>query len=541
MKAMTILFSLDSNSLLNGAKSYESMIKNLVSEYNMSDVVEIIETGSFGFYGKGSVFQILPDDVYYIVNSTDELKEIFEEHVLKGRNVPKFLLDKEKLTLADISKLKETRIVLRNVGLIDPSSIEEYIGRDGYVALYKALKMKQTEIIDILKDSGLRGRGGAGFPTGLKWEMTLKSKNDRKYVLCNADEGEPGTFKDRLILEGDPHSVLEAMAIGGYAVGAQLGYIYIRGEYHNSIQKVQKAIDDAESAGLLGDHIFGSDFSFKISIRPGAGAYVVGDETALMESLEGKVGRPRLKPPYPTEYGLYGKPTLINNVETFANVPWIILNGSNAFKSYGTQRSKGTKVFSLIGNVNSKGVAELPLGSTLRELIYGFGGGIANGRNLKMVQTGGTAGTFVTPDKLDIPVDYESIKDGISLGSGAVLVIDDKNCAVDVAKKVARFYMHESCGKCTPCREGTRELYTLLDEISKGRGKTEYIERIKNLSQEIADTSFCGLGQSINMPILSLVDNFKDEFLGHIGASECPVGVCEFEKAKGKKQTVYKL
>jgi NADH:ubiquinone oxidoreductase subunit F (NADH-binding)/(2Fe-2S) ferredoxin len=369
MKAMTILFSMDSNSLLNGAKSYEEAMKNLVNEYNFSDIIEIIETGSFGFYGKGSVFQILPDDVYYIVNSIDDLREIFEEHLLKGRSVPKFLVDREKLIPADTSKLKETRIVLRNVGLIDPSSIEEYIGRDGYVALYRALKMKKTEIIDIIKDSGLRGRGGAGFPTGLKWEMTLKSQNDKKYILCNADEGEPGTFKDRLILEGDPHSVLEAMAIAGYAVGSQLGYIYIRGEYYNSIQKVQKAIDDAENAGLLGENIFGSDFSFKISIRPGAGAYVVGDETALMESLEGKVGRPRLKPPYPTEHGLYGRPTLINNVETFANVPWIILNGSDAFKAYGTQRSKGTKVFSLIGNINSKGVAELPMGSTLREVI----------------------------------------------------------------------------------------------------------------------------------------------------------------------------
>ncbi|MCL4407677.1 MAG: NADH-quinone oxidoreductase subunit NuoF [Thermotogae bacterium] len=534
MKAMTILFSMDSNSLLNGAKSYEEAMKNLVNEYNLSDIIEIIETGSFGFYGKGSVFQILPDDIYYIVNSIDDLKEIFEEHLLKGRSVPRHEVVSSVLIPADTSKLKETRIVLRNVGLIDPNSIEEYIGRDGYIALYRALKMKKTEIIDIIKDSGLRGRGGAGFPTGLKWEMTLKSQNDRKYILCNADEGEPGTFKDRLILEGDPHSVLEAMAIAGYAVGSQLGYIYIRGEYYNSIQKVQKAIDDAENAGLLGENIFGSDFSFKISIRPGAGAYVVGDETALMESLEGKVGRPRLKPPYPTEHGLYGRPTLINNVETFANVPWIILNGSDAFKAYGTQRSKGTKVFSLIGNINSKGVAELPMGSTLREVIYGFGGGVANGRNIKMIQTGGTAGTFVTPDKLDIPVDYESIKDGISLGSGAILVIDDRNCAVDIAKKIARFYMHESCGKCTPCREGTRELYTLLDEISKGHGKIEYIDRIKNLAQEIADSSFCGLGQSVNMPILSLYDNFKDEFLAHIGASECPVGICEFEKVKSK-------
>lgn len=518
MKAMTILFSTDSNSLLNGSRAYEEIMKNLVKEYNLSRIVDVIETGTFGFYGKGVLFQVLPEDIYYFVSSTEDLKEIFNEHVIKGRIVSKFLVEKEKIHSVKALELKETRIVLRNAGVIDPENIEEYIARDGYKALYNALKMKQMDVIEIVKDSGLRGRGGAGFPTGLKWEMTFKAKGDKKYVLCNADEGEPGTFKDRLILEGDPHSVIEAMAIAGYSIGAQIGYIYIRGEYYNPIKKIQKAIDDARNYGLLGDNIFGSDFSFDIFIRPGAGAYVVGDETALMESLEGKAGRPRLKPPYPTEYGLYGKPTLINNVETFANIPWIILNGSDAFKRYGTQRSKGTKVFSLVGNVTNRGIVELPMGSTLREIIYGFGGGVAKGRNLKMVQTGGTAGTFVKPDKLDIPLDYEAIKDGISLGSGSVLVIDDQNNVIDIAKKAVKFYMHESCGKCTPCREGTRDLYLLLDKISKGKGKTEDLERVRNLSMEISDSSFCGLGQSINMPIVSLYDNFKDEFLEQVNS-----------------------
>ncbi|MGC8611681.1 MAG: NADH-quinone oxidoreductase subunit NuoF [Mesoaciditoga sp.] len=513
MKSMTILFSTDSNSLLNGSRSYAQTMKDLVKEYNLSKMVDVVETGTFGFYGKGVLFQVFPEDIYYSVSSVDDLKEIFNEHVLKGRIVSKFLVEKEKIKPAKRTELKETRIVLRNAGIIDPENIEEYIARDGYKALYNVLRMKQMDVIEMIKASGLRGRGGAGFPTGLKWEMTFKAKDGKKYVLCNADEGEPGTFKDRLILEGDPHSVIEAMAIAGYSIGADTGYIYIRGEYYNSIKKVQKAINDAKEYGLLGNNIFGSDFSFDIAIRPGAGSYVVGDETALMESLEGKAGRPRLKPPYPTEHGLYGKPTLINNVETFANVPWIILNGPGAFRRYGTEKSKGTKVFSLVGNVVNRGIVELPMGCTLRELIYGFGGGVAKGRTLKMVQTGGTAGTFVKPDKLDLPIDYESIKDGISLGSGSILVIDDQNKAIDIAKKAVKFYMHESCGKCTPCREGTRDLYILLDRISKGIGKKEDIERIRTLSMEISDSSFCGLGQSINLPLVSLYDNFKDEFL----------------------------
>ncbi len=531
----TILISMDSNSLLSGAKEYEELLKSLINDHNMSDLIQVIETGTYGIYGKGVVLQILPDNVYYVVNSSKDVLKIFEEHLLKGREVVNLTIDLKRLKLSKVHETKETRIVLRNAGSIDPSNIEEYIARDGYAALANVLKMKPDEVIQPIKDSGLRGRGGAGFPTGLKWEMTKNSKSNKKYVLCNADEGEPGTFKDRLILEGDPYSILEAMTIAGYAIGSDTGYIYIRGEYYESIERIQKAIETAEKIGLLGENILGSDFSFKISVRPGAGAYVVGDETALMESLEGKPGRPRMKPPYPTEHGLFGKPTLINNVETLANIPWIILNGAEAFRSYGTEDSPGTKVFSLVGNVVNRGVVELEMGTTLKEILYGFGGGVANGKSLKMIQTGGTAGTFVKPDKLDIPMSYESIKDGISLGSGAILVIDDTNCAVDLAKKAAKFYMHESCGKCTPCREGTRMIYKILDDISKGKGKTEQLDQIQEISKRIVDTAFCPLGQFINLPLLSIYENFKDEFIAHIGAKECPVGICEFEKPHIKK------
>lgn len=534
----TVLISMDSNSLLSGAKEFEEQLKTLIRDHNMSDLIQVVETGTYGVHGKGVVFQILPDDVYYVIKSSKDVLRVFEEHLLKGREVVELGIDLKNLKSSKVYGTKETRIVLRNVGLIDPSSVEEYIAKDGYAALAKALKMGPEEVIQSVKDSGLRGRGGAGFPTGLKWEMTRKSKSDKKYVLCNADEGEPGTFKDRLILEGDPYSILEAMTIAGYSIGSDTGYIYIRGEYYESIERVQRAIEAAEKVGLLGENILGSGFSFKISVRPGAGAYVVGDETALMESLEGKPGRPRMKPPYPTEYGLFGKPTLINNVETLANIPWIILNGAKAFRNYGTEKSPGTKVFSLVGNVVNRGVVELEMGTTLREILYGFGGGVANGRKLKVVQTGGTAGTFVKSDKLDIPMSYESIKDGVSLGSGAILVIDDTNCAVDLAKKVAKFYMHESCGKCTPCREGTRMIYKMLDDISKGRGKMEQLEQIQEISQRIVDTAFCPLGQSIGLPLSSIYENFKDEFTSHIGAKECPVGVCEFEKPRVKKAKI---
>ncbi len=533
--ATVILVSTDSNSVLNGAKEYEELLSQIVKEHNLDDMVQVMETGTFGVYENGVLIQILPDDVFYLLKSPQDVEKVFEEHILKGRKVGDLLINMEKLRLSAPSKIQETKIVLRNAGIIDPTSIEEYIARDGYRALAEAFKMGPEKVIEILKESNLKGRGGAGFPTGLKWELTRKSESSKKYVLCNADEGEPGTFKDRMILEGDPHSLIEAMIIAGFAVGADTGYIYIRGEYYDSIKRMQKAILDAEEFGLLGEDILGSGFSFHITIRPGAGAYVVGDETALMESLEGKPGRPRLKPPYPTVEGLFGKPTLINNVETLANVPWIITNGAEKFKSYGTKESSGTKVFSLVGDISHRGVVELPMGTTLREIVYNFGGGVANGRKLRAIQTGGTAGTFLTPDEVDAVMAYESIKDGISLGSGAVLVIDETNCMVDVALGVAKFYMHESCGKCTPCREGTRNIYRMLVDISKGKGKIEYIDKIVELAKEIADSAFCGLGQSITLPILSLIQKFRRDFEAHIGAKECPFGVCEFEKPKKKK------
>ncbi len=533
--ATVVLVSTDSNSILNGAKEYEELLNTLVAEHNMADMVQVMETGTFGIYENGVLIQVLPDDVFYLVKSPRDVEKVFEEHILKGRKVTELIVDISKLKISSPSTVKETKIVLRNAGIIDPTSIEEYIARDGYRALAEVFKMGPDKVIEILKDSNLRGRGGAGFPTGLKWELTKKSNSSKKYVLCNADEGEPGTFKDRMILEGDPHSLIESMIIAGFSVGADTGYIYIRGEYQDSIKRTQKAIMDAEEFGLLGDDILGSGFSFHITIRPGAGAYVVGDETALMESLEGKAGRPRLKPPYPTVEGLFGKPTLINNVETLANVPWIIMNGAEKFKSYGTKESSGTKVFSLVGNITRRGVVELPMGTPLREIIYNFGGGVANGKKLRAIQTGGTAGTFLTPDEIDAIMAYESIKDGVSLGSGAVLVIDEDNCMVDVALGVAKFFMHESCGKCTPCREGTRTIYKMLSDISKGKGKAEYIDRIEELSQEIADSAFCGLGQSITLPMLSLIRKFREDFEAHIGAKACPFGVCEFEKPKKKK------
>ena len=474
-----VLVSTDSNSILNGAKEYEELLNSIISDHNMSDLIQVMETGTFGVYENGVLIQILPDDVFYLVKSSSDVKKIFEEHLLKGRAIQDLRVDLDKLKISKPSEVKEVKIVLRNAGVINPDSIEEYIARDGYQALAKAFQMGEQWVIEEIKNSKLKGRGGAGFPTGLKWEMTRKSQSDKKYVLCNADEGEPGTFKDRIILEGDPHSLIEAMIIAGFSIGADTGYIYIRGEYQDSINRMQKAINDAEEFGFLGENILNSGFSFHLAIRPGAGAYVVGDETALMESLEGKAGRPRLKPPYPTVKGLFGKPTLINNVETLANIPWILLNGAEKFKNYGTQESTGTKVFSLVGNVAHRGVVEVPMGTNLREIIYNFGGGVAFGKKLKAVQTGGTAGTFLKPEELDVPMAYESIKKGVSLGSGAVLVIDEDNCMVDIAKGVAKFYMHESCGKCTPCREGTKMIYRMITDISKGKAKKSTWKRSK--------------------------------------------------------------
>lgn len=534
MKPILVLVSVDSNSVLLGAKQFVNYLKEAIEKYNLKDTVDVLETGSMGVYTQGVVMAVFPDDIYYSVHSIEDVEKIVSEHLLKGRAVLSLELPKERLKLV-VEKEKvteEVRIVLRNIGVIDPKSIDQYIARDGYFALHKALfEMTPQQVIQTVKESGLRGRGGAGFPTGLKWEFTAKVQADQKYVVCNADEGEPGTFKDRLIMEGDPHSVIEAMIICGYAVGATKGYIYIRGEYYGSVENVQKAIKDAYEYGFLGKNILGSGFSFDLTVRLGAGAYVCGEETALLESIEGKSGRPRLKPPYPPTHGLFGKPTVINNVETFANVPQIILNGANWFKQFGTKGSPGTKVFSLVGNVVKRGIVEVPMGVTVRELIYRFGGGLLGGKRLYMVQTGGTAGTFIGVDKLDVPLDYESFRDyGVSIGSGVILAMDEDVCPVDVALNTMEFFEHESCGKCTPCREGTRLAVQILKKMSKGQGKKEDLETLKQIALVTQEASLCGLGQSINVPLLSILNNFEEDFIAHIGAPNCPRGVCKFEK-----------
>lgn len=537
MKPITVLVSVDSNSVLLGARHFLNYLRDLVYDHNLGDVVEILETGSMGVYPEGVIVSILPDNVFYLVKTEEDVRTIFEEHILKGRRASRLLLDEGKVkSSVEIERLtQETRVVLKNVGEIDPTDIEEYIARDGYFALAKALQMRPEEVIEEVKRSGLRGRGGAGFPTGLKWEFTAKTKSDQKYVLCNADEGEPGTFKDRLIMEGDPHSLIEGMVIAGYAVGATKGYIYIRGEYYGSIEILRKAIEQAYEYGFLGENILGSGFSFDLKIRLGAGAYVAGEETALIESIEGKPAKPRLKPPYPPTYGLFGKPTVVNNVETFVNVPRIILNGADWFRSFGTPSSPGTKVFSLVGNVVRKGIVEVPMGTTVRDLVFRFGGGVEKGRQLKMVQTGGSAGTFIGPDKLDVPLDFDSYgKYGVSIGSGVILVIDDTHCAVDLALTVMRFFEHESCGKCTPCREGTKMAVEILTRISRGQGREEDLELLREIAKNAGEASFCGMGQSVPVPLLSILDNFEEEFRAHIGAERCPAGVCEFVRTSKK-------
>ncbi|NLY29125.1 MAG: NADH-quinone oxidoreductase subunit NuoF, partial [Firmicutes bacterium] len=422
----------------------------------------------------------------------------------------------------------QKRVVLRNCGLIDPDNIDEYIARDGYQALGTVLRdMEPQDVIQIIKDSGLRGRGGAGFPTGLKWDFTFRAVGDQKYIICNADEGEPGTFKDRLILEGDPHSVIEGMAIAAYAIGASKGYIYFRGEYNLSIERLKHALQQAREYGLLGENIFGTNFDFDIDIKIGAGAYVCGEETALINSIEGKRGEPRYKPPYPASVGLWGKPTCVNNVETLANVPPIILNGAEWFRSIGTENCPGTKVFTLTGNITNAGLIEVPMGITLREIIYDIGGGIPNGRKFKMAQTGGTSGGCLSEALLDVPMDIDSLAAaGSALGSGALLIMDDTHCIIDVVMTFMRFFRHESCGQCTPCREGTQRLYELVGRIARMEATQEDVELIKRLSRTMEDASLCALGQTAPFPVLTTMRFFPEEYEAHIRQGICPAGVC---------------
>ena len=526
-----------------GCRASES--KRLVDELNaqlqangLADEVKVVITGCFGFCEKGPIVKVIPDNTFYTKVKPEDAEEIVKEHVLKGRKVTRLLYeDPETKTHVSDSKhmefyQKQVRIALRNCGFIDPENIEEYIVRDGYAALGKVLAMTPAEAIDIVKKSGLRGRGGAGFPTGLKWEIASKNKADQKYVVCNADEGDPGAFMDRSILEGDPNSIVEAMAICGYCIGATKGLIYIRAEYPLAIKRLQVAIGQAREFGLLGNNMLGSDFNFDIELRYGAGAFVCGEETALIHSMEGKRGEPTIKPPFPAEAGFLGKPSNVNNVETFANIPAIFLKGWEWFSSIGTEKSKGTKVFALAGKINNVGLIEVPMGTTLREVIFEIGGGIKGGKKFKAVQTGGPSGGCLTEAHLDTPIDYDNlIAAGSMMGSGGMIVMDEDDCMVSVAKFYLDFIVGESCGKCAPCRIGNKRMHETLEKICQGKGTMEDLDYLDNLSKVIKDTALCGLGQTSPNPVLSTMQYFRDEYLAHVIDKKCPAGRCKALKS----------
>lgn len=506
-----------------------------IKKHNINGKVSAKVTGCFGFCEKGPIVKVFPDDVFYVEVKPEDVNEILESHIINNVKVERLLyhLPNEEKKVSEQHDIpfyqKQMRIALRNCGLINPEDIMEYISNDGYFALSKCLtELSREDVIKMLKDAGLRGRGGAGFPTGLKWELTAKEESIEKYVVCNADEGDPGAFMDRSILEGDPHGVLEAMSIAGLTVGADKGYIYIRAEYPLAIHRLEIAIKQAKELGLLGENILGSDFSFDVVIKYGAGAFVCGEETALLNSIEGRRGEPLSKPPFPAQKGLFGKPTVINNVETFANICPIILKGSEWFNTIGTEKSKGTKVFALAGKVNNVGLVEVPMGTTLREIIFDIGGGIRNGKEFLAVQTGGPSGGCLTKKHLDVPIDYESLgQAGSMMGSGGMIVMDEENCMVDIAKFYMEFCVEESCGKCTPCRIGNLRLLEILEKITSGKGDMEDIDRLKELGETIKDTALCGLGQTSPNPILSTINNFYDEYVEHIKDHKCRAGKCK--------------
>lgn len=523
-----------------GCKSSDSHIlaehlRTEIRNQGLDDFAQVVGTGCFGFCEKGPIVKIIPDNTFYTQVTPQDAKEIVEEHIVKGRQVSRLLYKDPQTdkTITDSKGMefykKQVRIALRNCGVIDPENIGEFISRDGYAALGKVLtSMTPEEATEVVKKSGLRGRGGAGFPTGLKWEITRQSPGTEKYVVCNADEGDPGAFMDRSILEGDPHSVIEAMAINGYCTGATKGLVYIRAEYPLAIERLKTAIGQAREYGLLGDNIFGTSFSFDITLRYGAGAFVCGEETALIHSMEGHRGEPTMKPPFPSVKGYLGKPTNVNNVETFASIPVIILKGAEWFSSIGTEKSKGTKVFALAGKVNNVGLIEVPMGITLREVIFEIGGGIKNGKKFKGVQIGGPSGGCLTYKHLDTPIDYDSlIAAGAMMGSGGMIIMDEDDCMVDVAKYFLDFTVDESCGKCTPCRVGNKRMHELLANITKGNGTPDDIDRLINLGNVIKDTSLCMLGQSAPNPVLSIIENFKEEYDAHVNDKKCPSGVCK--------------
>ena len=511
-------------------------LKREIEANGLSEEVNVVRTGCFGLCALGPIMIVYPEGCFYSMVKVDDVPEIVEEHLLKGRIVTR-LLYQETVQEDNIKSLNETpfykkqmRVALRNCGVINPEIIDEYIAYDGYQALAKCVtEMTPDEVIQTILDSGLRGRGGAGFPTGLKWKFASGNRGQvQKYVCCNADEGDPGAFMDRSVLEGDPHSVIEAMAIAGYAIGANQGYIYVRAEYPIAVHRLQIAIKQARDYGLLGDNIFGTDFCFDLDIRLGAGAFVCGEETALMTSIEGKRGEPRPRPPFPAVKGLFGKPTILNNVETYANIPQIILKGADWFSSIGTEKSKGTKVFALGGKINHTGLVEIPMGTTLREVVEEIGGGIPNGKKFKAAQTGGPSGGCIPAEHLDIPIDYDNlISIGSMMGSGGMIIMDEDNCMVDIAKFFLEFTVDESCGKCTPCRVGTKRLYELLDKITSGKGEMEDLDKLEELCYHIKENSLCGLGQTAPNPVLSTLKYFRDEYIAHVRDKTCPAGVCK--------------
>ncbi|MDY3751702.1 NADH-quinone oxidoreductase subunit NuoF [Christensenella minuta] len=516
------------------AELIERFEKDL-AEKGLDKEVKVVRTGCFGLCEAGPIVIVYPEGAFYSRVKVEDVDEIVEEHLLKGRIVERLLHKDEEeqdvaTTLDDIEFYKkQNRVALRNCGVIDPEVIDEYIAFDGYKALGTCLTEKTPqEVIDIIKASGLRGRGGGGFPTGVKWQFGHDAKGDQKYVICNADEGDPGAFMDRSVLEGDPHSVIEAMAIAGYSIGANMGYVYVRAEYPIAVKRLQIAIDQAREYGLLGEGIFGTDFNFDIEIRLGAGAFVCGEETALMESIEGHRGEPRPKPPFPANKGLFGKPTIINNVETLANIPQIILKGAEWFGSMGTEKSKGTKVFALGGKINNTGLVEIPMGTTLREVIYDIGGGIPDGKKFKAAQTGGPSGGCIPAEHLDLKIDYDTLTSiGSMMGSGGLIVMDEDNCMVDVAKFFLDFTVDESCGKCPPCRIGTKRMLEILQRITDGKGKPGDIEKLIELGESIKAGALCGLGKTAPNPVLSTIKYFRDEYEAHIYDKRCPAGHCQ--------------
>jgi len=524
----------------SGCTSNKSMeVKNRfeekLKEVKLDKEVQVVVTGCFGLCEEGPIAIVYPEGSFYSRMNVDKVDEIVEGHLLKGRIVEKYLFKgieeaEDHKSLMDVQFYrKQKRLVLRNCGIINPEDINEYIAMDGYMALGKVLtEMTPDEVIQLVKDSGLRGRGGAGFSTGMKWAFAAPNKADQKYIICNADEGDPGAFMDRSVLEGDPHAVLEAMAIAGYAIGATKGFIYVRAEYPIAVHRLELAIKQARELGLLGKNIFNSGFDFDIETRLGAGAFVCGEETALMQSIEGNRGMAKVKPPFPANKGLWGKPTVINNVETLANIPQIILKGPEWFRSMGTEKSPGTKIFALGGKVVNTGLVEVPIGTTLREVIYDIGGGCPGGKKFKAVQTGGPSGGCLTADHLDTPIDYETLAAaGSMMGSGGMIVMDEDNCMVDIARFFLDFIVDESCGKCTPCRVGTKRMFTILERITQGEGTMEDLEELESLANSIKNASLCGLGQTAPNPVLATLKYFRDEYVAHVVDKKCPAKSCK--------------